>query len=244
MRNVVGQADSSFDPGLAMDTGRIVLVDLSGIGIGNAKLLGSMLTVLYYQAALAREALPPEQRRPHLLMMDESAWFLSATVADMADQVRKYGLGLCLAAQRLSQIKPDEVRDAIFANFANLICFSLGEQGEAVYVARHLNTPGVGAEDIRRLPPFHGYAQVMLGGHRSEAFSLEGLGPPSLAPDAATRWERILAASRQRYARPRTVVEEQLAEQERRWQGITSYPEVRILAGATRLLEDATDTKG
>jgi hypothetical protein len=240
MRNVVGQADSRFDPATAMDRGQIILIDLSGIGVSNAKLLGSMLTVLYYQAALAREGVHPDRRRPHLLMMDECSWFISPTVAEMADQVRKYGLGLVLAAQRLSQIKPDEVRDAIFANFANLICFNLGEQGEAAYVARHFNSPGVGPEEIRRLPPFHAYAQLLLDGRRSDAFSLEGLGPPTGAEDTATRWNRLLAASRQLYARPRDMVEQDLSEQERRWQNVLPYPEVRVLEGESYpLIADA-----
>jgi hypothetical protein len=240
MRNVVGQRESGFDPQAAMDRGQIVLLDLSGIGISNAKLLGSMLTVLYYQAALAREQMPVDRRRTHLLIMDECAWFVSPTVADMADQVRKYGLGLCLAAQRLSQIKPDEVRDAIFANFANLVCLGLGEHSDAAYVARHLNTPGLGPDEIRRLAPFTGYAQLLINGRPSGAFSIQGLGPPATTGDVQARWQQVLSATHTRYARPRAEVEAQIAEIEHQWRELPAYPEVRTLEDEpAQLLPDA-----
>ncbi len=194
---------------------------------------------LVARTTLAREEIPPQQRRTHLLMIDECSWFMSQTLADMADQVRKYGLGLCLAAQRLSQIKPDEVLDAIFANFANLVCFGLGEQGEANYVARHLNTPGLGPEEIRRLPPFQGYAQLLLNGQRVPA-SLESPVPPIPVADPERRWRELLDCSRQRYARPRHEVEAALAEKERRGAALPREPEIRILdSGSLPLIADA-----
>jgi hypothetical protein len=197
------------------------------LGINNAKLLGSMLTVLYYHAALSRESMAAKHRRPHFLIMDECSWFISPTVAEMADQVRKYGLGLILAAQRLSQIKPDEVRDAIFSNFANLICFNIGEHTEATYIARHLNTPNLGPEEVRRLAPFKAYAQVLLNGRRSGAFSLDALLPPTPFENATERWRAVLGASREHYAKPRLTVEQFLTDQEGRWQSEARDPEIR-----------------
>ncbi len=73
------------------------------------------------------------------------------------------------------------------------------------------------------------------------AFSLEALPPRVPAADAAARWQRVLATSRMRYARPRAEVEQALLEQERRWQGAATYPEVRVIDGemAPALLDAA-----
>ena len=101
IRTIVGQKRSGIVVRAAMDRRQIVLVDLSGIGISNARFLGALLVLRYYQAALSREDAPAAGRVPHLLILDECSWFISPTVGEMADQVRKFGLGLILAGQRL-----------------------------------------------------------------------------------------------------------------------------------------------
>ena len=48
IRNIVGQKRSGIDVRAAMDRRQIVLVDLSGIGISNARFLGALLVLRYY----------------------------------------------------------------------------------------------------------------------------------------------------------------------------------------------------
>lgn len=130
IRNIVDQARSTINFRELMDKRRILLFDLAGIGVNNAQFLGSLITLLFRQTALSREDTPESLRVPHFLIMDECSWFISRTVGEMADQVRKFGLGLVLAAQRLGQLKPKETREAVFANVGNVICFQMGERDE------------------------------------------------------------------------------------------------------------------
>lgn len=99
IRNIVGQTRSTINVRGLMDEAKLLLVDLSGIGVSNAHFLGSLLTLLFHHAALSREDTRASERRLHFLVMDECSWFISRTVGEMADQVRKFGLGLVLAAQ-------------------------------------------------------------------------------------------------------------------------------------------------
>lgn len=240
MKNIVGQQTTKFDPRKAMDQGKIVLVDLSGIGVNNIKLLGSMLLTLYFQAALSRVDIPESERRFHLFPMDESHQFLSLTLAEMSDQVRKYKLGLCPAAQRLSQIKPDELKDAIFANFGNIISFTMNEHSEATYIAKHLNTPGLSGDEIRSLPAYHAYAQILFSGTKSQAFSLESLPPLEKGIDAHFRYLQVLHRSRALYAQPREIVEDQLEQYERRWIEQSKLPEITVLEAEEYPILDAS----
>ena len=65
IRNIVGQAKSTFNLRDMMDTKKIFIVNLSKgrMGESNAALLGSMLTVKIYLAAMSR-ADEPASRRP------------------------------------------------------------------------------------------------------------------------------------------------------------------------------------
>ncbi len=201
-----------------MDKGKLLLVDLSGIGVSNAQFLGSLLTLLFHHAALSREDTPASQRRLHFLIMDECSWFISRTVGDMADQVRKFGLGLVLAAQRLAQLKPRETREAVFGNVGNLICFQMGDRDEASYLARHFNTPGLTANEIRSLGRYEIYAQLTQQGARLPAFWARTPSPPSPTPrgERKDQIEWLIQRSRQSHALPRVVVEERIASRERR----------------------------
>ena len=216
VRNVVGQQRSALDIRRFMDERKIVLFDLSNIGVTNAQFLGSLLTLLYRQAALSRVE-PTTTRYPqHVLFMDECSWFISNTVGEMADQTRKFGLGMVLAAQRLGQLKPDDTREAVFGNVGNVICFELGDWDDAMYLARHFNTPGLMPEDIRSLGRYEIYAQLVNQGAKLPAFRLRAPGPPPRATNVADRMYRIVSRSRAEYALPRQRVEMEIAAREGR----------------------------
>ncbi len=225
IRNIVGQRRATIDFRKVMDQRKILLLDLSGIGVDNAKFLGSLITLLYRQAALSRQEIPESKRIPHFLILDESSWFISRTVGEMADEMRKFGLGLILAAQRVGQLKPQEVKEAVFSNVGNLICFEVGERDEAVYLARHLNAPDLTADHIRSLEKFEIYARLSIAAQKYPAFWAHTRRPPPENPEAARRVERIIRQSQRRYAVPREVVEKELASS---LQGETHVePEIR-----------------
>jgi len=215
IRNIVGQPRSTINFREVMDDRRILLFDLAGIGVNNAQFLGSLITLLFRQTALSREDTPESQRVPHFLIMDECSWFISRTVGEMADQMRKFGLGLVLAAQRLGQLKPKETREAIFANVGNVVCFQMGERDEALYLERHFNTSDLTADEIRSLGRYEIYAQLTLAGERQAAFWARTPPPPSKSIESPSQIDRLISQSRERYALPREVVEEEIASREK-----------------------------
>ena len=216
IRNIVGQRRSTLNMREVMDRSRILLIDLAGIGVSNAQFLGSLVTLLFHQAALSREDRPSSRNKLHFLIMDECSWFISRTVGEMADQVRKFGLGLVLAAQRLGQLKPKDTREAVFANVGNLISFQMGDKDEALYLARHFNTQDLTANEIRSLGRYEIYAQLIRQGARLPAFWARTPSPPPADAKRSVRTQPLIQRSRESYALPREVVEEEIASRERR----------------------------
>jgi hypothetical protein len=90
----------------AMNSGAIVLVNTSKALLKSAAsaLFGRTMIALTLRAAFERVAIPPEQRRPALLIIDEAADYFDANVDALLTQVRKYKLGLVFAHQYLDQL--------------------------------------------------------------------------------------------------------------------------------------------
>jgi RecA/RadA recombinase len=152
-------------PGLrldtAMDGGRVLLVSLPRglVPEGTVELLGSLLVSLVYQAALAREARPPEERPPVVAVIDEFQEFALSTFAKVVTATRKYGLGLVVANQNLSRVRavsPD-VLETLLANVATLVTFRAAP-GDADTLAPFLAP--FDANDIAALAPYECYWRV------------------------------------------------------------------------------------
>ena len=90
----------------AMNAGSIVLVNTSKSLLKSAAsaLLGRTMIALTLRAAFERVAIPPDQRRPAFLIIDEAADYFDANVDALLTQVRKYKLGLVFAHQYLDQL--------------------------------------------------------------------------------------------------------------------------------------------
>ena len=110
-----------------MDSGQILIVNLAKgrLGADVSNVLGGLITSSIMQAAFTRHGLPEPARRPFFLYVDEFHNLTTKTFAGMLSEARKYGLGLVLAHQHLSQIDP-ETRDAIIGNVGGQFVFRVG----------------------------------------------------------------------------------------------------------------------
>ena len=102
-----------------MDQGKVLLVNLAEsdhLSHENARAFGALLGNEFFENALRRErdesGRPPQ---PYFLLMDEFQAFMSVDVANMLDQVRKFGLFLTLAHQRFGQLD-ENMPDAVLTN--------------------------------------------------------------------------------------------------------------------------------
>lgn len=158
-----------------MDEGKVLLVNLSKgrIGSDSAGLLGGLLVTSLSLAAFSRADTPETSRRPFFLFIDEFQEYTTLAVASMASELRKYGVGLTLAHQHLTQLET-EVRSAVLGNAGTLISFRLGAE-DASFLAREF-TPAFVMEDLLALPNYHIDLKLMIDGTPSKPFSATTLG--------------------------------------------------------------------
>ncbi|MDB5237832.1 MAG: hypothetical protein JWM46_102, partial [Candidatus Kaiserbacteria bacterium] len=214
IRNIVGQGRSSFDLRKIMDEKKIFIVNLSKgrMGETNASLLGSMLTIKIYLAAMSR-ADEPAARMAKLprfyFYVDEFQSMMNEAFADILSESRKYKLALTLANQYIEQME-EEVRDAVFGNVGTLIVFRVGP-----FDAEVLETvfdPTFTPEDLVGLGIGQIYLTLMIDGVGSRPFSAETI-PPIEAPHITYRDDAI-TQSRQKYGRVRIDVESQINQKQ------------------------------
>ena len=219
IRNILGQAKSTFDFRKMMDERKIVIVNLSKgrMGEANAALLGSMLVIKIYLSALSRaeESAVAMSRLPNCYFyVDEFQNVTNQAFENILSESRKYKLCLTIANQYIEQME-EEVRNAVFGNVGTTVIFRIGPMDaqflEPVFGPTFLpeDMVGLGRGDI--------YLNLMIDGVGSAPFSAHTL-PPVDAPAESYR-DDIVYHTRQRYGRPRAIVEQEVREAGEKWQG-------------------------
>lgn len=157
-----------------MDAGSVLLVNLAKgqLGEDSANLLGSLLVSTLGLAAFSRAELSPIDRRPFYIYLDEFQSFTTLSIANMASELRKYGIGITFAHQHLHQLEP-EVRHAVLGNAGTIISFRVGAE-DAGYLAKEF-APAFEATDLVSLPNYHIYLKLMIDGAPSRPFSAQTL---------------------------------------------------------------------
>jgi len=208
IRNIVGQPTSTINIEEIMNSGKILLIDLSmgKIGEDNSALLGAMLITKMQLAAMSRANIPIEERRDFYLYVDEFQNFATDSFAVILSEARKYKLNLIMTNQYIAQI-PETVSAAVFGNVGTLICFRVGA-GDAAVLAQEVE-PVFTPNDLVNLDNYHIYIKMAIDGITSAPFSAKTLVPADNPTDLA---EEVTAASRQKYARPRAKVEQDINE--------------------------------
>lgn len=203
MRNILGQCQNKVDFRAAMDTGRILIVNLAKgrLGEDNTGLLGSLIVSKLFLTAMSRSNIPPTERKPFTVYIDEFQSFASENFAHILSEMRKFGLHLVLAHQYLAQL-PVPLRSAIFGNVGTTIAFRIGaEDGE--YLEREY-WPTFRASDLQSLSSFDIYVKLSIDGKTTDAFSARTLPEPAIV---ASHREAIIQLSRIRYGTERQAVE-------------------------------------
>lgn len=210
MRNIIGQHASSFNFADVMDNNKILLVNLSKGKIGevNAHMLGLILISKLQAAILARANKEAGERNPFYLYVDEFQNFTTDTFISLLSESRKYGLGVHLTNQYLSQL-PESIKDAVLGNVGTLLSFEIGAE-DAEILSREFEPMEVA--DFMGLARFNFYIKLMIDGKTSTAFSGRSL-PPEPVYESADMGRRAETFSRLFYASPRLLVEERINRQ-------------------------------
>jgi len=177
IRNIVGQRTSSLDLDEIMNSGKILLINLSKgqIGEDNANLLGSLLISRINFTAMQRVRVPEDERRDFYLYADEFQNFASGSFTSILSEARKYRLNLHLTHQYTAQL-PEEMQEAVFGNVGTMVIFSVGAPDAQILEKEFM--PYFTAEDLISLDKYHTYLKLMIDGMTSRPFSAVSLAPP------------------------------------------------------------------
>jgi len=211
IRNILGQRNSTIDIWDAMNSGKVIFMNLAKgkIGSDNADLLGALLVSRIQFYALQRAKIPTEQRRPFYLYVDEFQNFATGSFEEILSESRKYKLGLYLTHQFTGQL-PEDLLKAVFGNVGTIMTFSLGAP-DAKDLAKEF-APYFTEEDIISLERFQIYTKLMIDGMTSHPFSAKILLPweDGFPVSRTNNKEKVLARSREKYGVPKEKVEEKV----------------------------------
>lgn len=208
LRLIFGQKRSTIDLREVMDEGKILLVNLAKgeLAEANARFLGMVLMAKILAAAMERAALPPERRRTFYLYVDEFQALATQSFSLLLSEARKFGVGLVLANQFLSQIKDLRIIHAIFGNVGTLISFRVGREDAQILAPYFM--PYFDALDLTSLPNWYACGRLTVKGQSVTPFTCRTVMlPPPADPSIA---ERVRRRSRERYGRRRAEVEEEI----------------------------------
>ena len=209
MRNIIGQTKSSFDLRDVMDSGKILLVNLSKGRLGelNSKLLGMIFVMKFQAAAMSRANVPEDQRRDFALYVDEFQNFSTDSFATIMSEARKYHLNLIVANQFTTQLT-DEIRDAVFGNMGTIVAFRIG-QPDVEALSRYFQ-PTFDGNDLVRVPNHNAIIRTLVGGVPTQPFSMATL-PPLGNPNYKLA-EALKQLSAAKNGRPKAAVEAEIFE--------------------------------
>src|SRR3989338_4157591 len=122
MRPIIVQEKSAFNFREVMDSGKILLVNLSKGRLGdiNSALIGLIIVGKLSIAALSRTDIADyEKRRDFYLYIDEFQNVTTDSIATILSEARKYRLNLIVAHQFTKQLQ-ENIRNAVFGNVGSM----------------------------------------------------------------------------------------------------------------------------
>lgn len=212
VRNIIGQAKSTFDFRQAMDQRKIIIINLSKgmIGEQNAPLIGALLITKIYLAAMSRaelSAVALEKAPPFYFYVDEFQNFANESFASILSEARKYKLALTVANQFIAQME-ETIRDAVFGNMGTTVAFRVGPL-DAEFMEK-VFAPVFTQEDLQNISFGQFYLTLQIDGMGSKPFSAQGLGP--IPPLEISMRNRVIEMSREQFARKKEDVEKAVME--------------------------------
>lgn len=204
MRPIIGQAKSAFNFREAMDSGKIILINLSKGKIGdiNANLLGMVFAGKLLMAALSRVDIPDlSARRDFNLYIDEFQNFTTDSISTILSEARKYRLNLTVAHQFIAQLD-EKIRDAVFGNVGAQLVFRVGVQ-DAEFLVKQFE-PAFDQNDLINIQNFNAYAKILVNGQPAKPFNFRTIKPVVGDRD---KIEKLREFSREHYGMTREEVE-------------------------------------
>jgi TraM recognition site of TraD and TraG len=217
MRNIIWQTKSSFDVFDVMQQKKLLFINLSKGTLGdiNSVLIGMIMVQKIQMAALRRQNVAKEERSDFFLYIDEFQNYVTDSIESILSEARKYRLGLVIAHQYLGQLQKSDaltksnlnLKDAIFGNVANKVCFRVGPE-DADFIAKDF-APVFSNQDLVNIDNRKAVMRLCIDGQASSAFSLIPTNPylQKGDPMLARAYKEL---SRLKYGRDREFIEKEI----------------------------------
>lgn len=212
IRNIIGQTKSSFDFREVMDSGKILICNLSKGRIGeiNAFLLGMIIVSKIAMGAFSRQDLTEEERRPFYLYVDEFQNFITDVFATILSESRKYKLSLSITNQYIAQLD-EKIRDAVIGNAGTLISFRVGA-ADSEFLVKEFDPLKI--EDMTSVDKYNFYIKMLIDGAPTKPFNGQSIWPEDNEGNPALA-NSIKELSRLKYGRPKDIVSAEILERSR-----------------------------
>jgi hypothetical protein len=209
VRNIFAQKRSTIDVEAIIKQEKILLVNLAKgkITEANSQFMGMLLLASLQNAVMRRANEPETVRRPFFLYVDEFQNIATQSFISLISEGRKFGIGLVLANQFISQIGNTRITESILGNVGTVVAFRLGPI-DAELIERE-TLPQIGRADLINLPNRHAFLKALVNGAPARPIHVE-----TVLPEVPYRREvedRIKKSSRQKYGCPRSDVERQVS---------------------------------
>jgi type IV secretory pathway TraG/TraD family ATPase VirD4 len=219
MRNIIGQTHSAFDFAEVMNSGKILLMNLSKGETGdiNSKLLGMIVVAKIQAGALKRQRMAKEDRRDFYMYIDEFQNYVTDSIEVILSEARKYRLSLNMAHQYLAQLEEGggggkgssgvNLKDAVFGNVGSIMCYKIGAQ-DAEYMAKEM-APVFSDQDLVNIDKYKAVMKLSIDTQPSKPFSIIPVNPYLQTGDkeAADAFKQL---SRLKYGRDKEFVEREI----------------------------------
>ncbi|MEZ7821122.1 MAG: type IV secretion system DNA-binding domain-containing protein [Patescibacteria group bacterium] len=220
MRNIIGQQKSTINFADIMNKNKILICNFSKGKIGdmNSQLLGLIVTGRILISALQRATLPEKDRKPFFLYIDECQNFLTPAITTILAEARKYGLGLVLANQFITQLTKGNdttIKDGIFGNAGTVCAYRISTE-DAEFMEK-IMSPIFTRFDLENSPNTIACCKTLINNSATEPFTLaarkywEVHGQPS-SPELLEKASYFKELSRLKYGRPKEIVNKEIME--------------------------------
>ena len=214
LSRIVGHGEMLLNFPQIMQEGKIVIVKLAAgrFGTNVSNLIASQVVSRFRIAAMSRSSLPPEQRRPFFVYVDEFHHLADHTFIQLLSASRKYGLGLVLANQYAAQLqKSENILSAVLGNVGAILAYRVGaEDAERL---QRVFAPMVTAQDLIECPNWQGYIRLHASQSPISPFSFHNC-PDSTVPNYE-RSRELAKVSKERWAVPATEADQMIKARRR-----------------------------
>src|SRR3989339_440759 len=231
IRPIIAQSKSAFNFREAMDTNKIILLNLSKGKIGeiNSSLLGMIVIGKLLFAAMSRVNIPENERKDFYLYIDEFQNFITDSIAIILSEARKYRLDLIIAHQYLNQLVNEkgraEIKDAVLGNVGTICSYRIGPE-DADILAKEF-APTFGAYDLMNVEKFTCNTKLLVDNQATKPFNMSVYAPEKGNIQLASAIKQL---SRLKFGRDRSIVEAEIMERTKLDQGTSESKDDMIEA--------------